>query len=141
MKINVNNCRHIELKQVVDEHDGVLSIAEAQKEIPFNIKRVYYIYGLENIKSRRGFHAHKKLEQAIFCINGSFKLMADDGENKQYLYLNNPNQGIFIGRRLWHTMFEFSKDCIILALASDHYDESDYIREYENFIKYIKRVK
>ena len=85
MKINVNNCRHIELKQVVDEHDGVLSIAEAQKEIPFNIKRVYYIYGLENIKSRRGFHAHKKLEQAIFCINGSFKLMADDGENKQYL--------------------------------------------------------
>ena len=98
-------------------------------------------YGLENIKSRRGFHAHKKLEQAIFCINGSFKLMADDGENKQYLYLNNPNQGIFIGRRLWHTMFEFSKDCIILALASDHYDESDYIREYENFIKYIKRVK
>jgi dTDP-4-dehydrorhamnose 3,5-epimerase-like enzyme len=141
MKIKVNNCQQIELNQIVDEKDGVLSIAEQNKEIPFSIKRVYYIYGLKSIDAVRGLHAHKKLEQAIFCINGSFKFMADDGKEKQYFFIDNPNQGIFIGKELWHTMFEFSKDCIILVFASDYYNESDYIRDYDAFKKYINRVK
>lgn len=139
MQIKVNNCKYIELKQIVDENDGVLSVAEYDKEISFNIKRVYFIYGLTNPKALRGFHAHKKLEQAIFCINGSFKLMVDDGENKQYVYLNNPNHGIYIGTELWHKMFEFSTDCIIVVLASDFYEESDYIRDYDDFIATIKK--
>lgn len=137
-KIIVKNCAHIELKQIVDEKDGVLSIAESTREIPFDIKRIYYIYGLAYPKALRGYHAHKKLEQVIFCINGSFKLMADDGVRKQYFYLSDPNQGIFLGPKLWHTMFEFSGDCIILVLASDYYDESDYIRDYDQFISSIK---
>ena len=141
MKIKVNNCQQIELNQIVDEKDGVLSIAEQNKEIPFSIKRVYYIYGLKSIDAVRGLHAHKKLEQAIFCINGSFKFMADDGKEKQYFFIDNPNQGIFIGKELWHTMFEFSKDCIILVFASDYYNESDYIRDYDAFKKYINRVQ
>jgi len=141
MKSKVNNCKQIELNQVVDDNDGVLSIAEQLNEIQFEIKRVYYIYGLEDSTAQRGFHAHKKLEQAIFCINGSFKLMVDDGNDKQYFFLNNPNCGIYMGPELWHTMFEFSKDCIILVFSSDFYDESDYIRDYNDFLKYIKRKK
>ena len=141
MLIKVKNCKIVELKQIVDENDGVLSIAEQLNEIPFEVKRVYYIQGLEDTKSKRGFHAHKQLEQAIFCINGSFKLMIDDGNEKHYFFLNDPNKGVYMGPRLWHTMFEFSKDCIILVLASDYYDESDYIRNYNEFIEYIKKEK
>ncbi len=133
----VKHCAHVELKQVVDEKDGVLSIAEAGKEIPFQIARVYYIYGLAYSRAQRGHHAHKELEQVIFCLRGSFKLMLDDGVNCQYIYLCNPNHGIYLGPKLWHTMFEFSDDCLILVLASDYYDEADYLRDYDSFIEYI----
>jgi len=138
--LKVKRCAHIELKQVVDEKDGVLSIAEGSKEVPFEIARVYYIYGLSYPKAQRGLHAHKELEQVILCINGSFKLMLDDGENRQYLYLTDPNHGIYLGPKIWHTMFEFSSDCIILVLASDRYDEADYIRGYDQFIDYTKSL-
>jgi len=140
MNIAVKNCELIKLKHIIDENDGVLSIAEQKKEIPFEIKRVYYIYELLNKNSSRGFHAHKKLEQVIFCLNGNFKLMVDDGTNKKCILLNNANQGIFIGNELWHTMSDFSKNCIILVLASDYYDESDYIRDYNEFIRYINSI-
>tara|TARA_B100000315_G_C14408652_1_gene509922 strand:+ start:318 stop:743 length:426 start_codon:yes stop_codon:yes gene_type:complete len=135
MDVKVHNCKTIELKQIVDEKDGVLSIAESRREIPFEIRRIYYIYGLAYPKARRGLHAHHKLEQVIFCVNGSFKLMVDDGNEKQYLFLSDPNHGIYIGPHLWHSMFEFSKDCIILVMASDYYDEADYIRDYDEFVK------
>ena len=141
MKINLQNCNHIVIKQIVDENDGVLSVAESMREIPFDIKRTYYIYGLTYPKAVRGFHAHKNLEQVIFCINGSFKLMVDDGTNKQYFFMSDPNRGIYIGPKLWHTMFEFTKDCIILVFSSDYYDESDYIRDYDEFKKYISKEK
>jgi len=136
--ILVRNCNFIELKQIVDEKDCVLSIAESSREIPFEMKRIYYIYGLAYPKALRGFHAHKKLEQVVFCINGSFKLMVDDGEVKQYFYLSDPNKGLYLGPELWHTMFEFTGDCIILVLASDYYDETDYIRDYDQFISLIE---
>ena len=139
MDIHVENCKHIKLKQIVDEKDGVLSIAESEREIPFHIKRVYYIYGLAYPKALRGYHAHKKLEQVIFCINGSFKLMVDDGKEKQYFFLSDPNHGIYVGPHLWHNMFEFSKDCVILVIASDYYDEADYIRDYDEFLGLSER--
>ncbi len=138
-EINVKNCQYIDLKQVVDEKDGVLSIAESNREIPFEIKRVYYIYGLTYPKALRGLHAHKALEQVLFCVNGAFKLMVDDGFNKQYFYLTDPNHGMYIGPEVWHTMFEFSDNCIILVLASDYYNEADYIREYEAFLARVRR--
>ena len=141
MNIDVKNCEIIKLKHIVDKNDGDLSIAEQNKEIPFEIKRVYYIYELLNNKSSRGFHAHKKLDQVIFCLNGHFKLLVDDGTNKKRILLSNPNQGVFIGNELWHTMSNFSKNCIILVFASDYYDESDYIRDYNEFIRYIKGIK
>ena len=138
MSIVAKHCKRIELKQIIDKNDGVLSIAEQQENIPFEIRRVYYIYELEYSNSSRGFHAHKKLEQAIFCLNGSFKLMVDDGNHKENFSLNNPNNGIYMAPKLWHTMSEFSKDCIILVFASEYYDESDYIRDYDEFTNYIK---
>jgi len=137
MDITVQNCELIELKQIVDDVDGVLSVAEGSSQIPFAIRRVYYIYGIHNSKAKRGFHAHKHLEQAIFCVHGSFKLLADDGNYKQYFYLNDPNCGLYIGKKLWHTMFDFSNDCILLVIASEKYEESDYIRNYDEFIEYI----
>ncbi len=132
--------RTIILKQVVDSHDGVLSIAESKSEIPFQIKRVYHIYDFKVLKSKRGFHAHKKLQQVIFAISGSFTLTIDDGKNKTAHLLNNPNEGILIDNKIWHTMKDFSDNCIILVFASDFYEESDYIRKYKDFIKYIKKT-
>jgi dTDP-4-dehydrorhamnose 3,5-epimerase-like enzyme len=133
----IKNCRKINLTKIVDAHDGVLSVASAQNEIPFNIKRVYYIYHFESQKSVRGHHAHKCLEQVLFCISGSFCIKLDDGENQYQYLMNNPNEGLFIGNNLWHTMQDFTNDCIIIVLASDYYDESDYIRDYKEFKNYL----
>ena len=123
------NCKIIELPTIQDGKDGCLSVAEG---LPFQIKRVYYIYNL-NGNAIRGKHAHKKLEQLLFCISGSFIMELDDGVTKQIIGLDEPNVGIYLGPNLWHTMSHFSEDCIILVLASDYYDESDYIRNYSQF--------
>ena len=133
--------RPIILKQIIDSSDGVLSIAESGTKIPFNIRRVYYIYDFKTFKSKRGFHAHKKLQQAIFAISGFFTLSLDDGKEKSNHLLNNPNEGVLIDKRIWHTMENFSDNCIILVLASDNFKESDYIRNYDEFINFIKNPK
>ena len=87
----------------------------------------------------RGYHSHKSLKQVLFCISGTVSIELDDGINKVIKTLNNPNEGIYIGKNVWHTMQNFSDDCIILVFASDFYRESDYIRNYDDFIKYINR--
>ena len=127
------------LQQIIDSHDGVLSIAESEDKIPFQIKRVYYIYDFKTSKSKRGFHAHKKLQQVIFAISGFFTLTLDDGKEKINHLLNNPNKGILIDKKIWHTMENFSDNCIILVIASDTFKESDYIRNYTDFINFIKK--
>jgi len=131
----VKNSGFVSLKKIRDDRDGNLIIAESKKDIPFDIKRVYYINHLENSVSIRGKHAHKKLEQVIFCISGSFVLGLDDGKNKQKIIMNQDNLGIILGSMLWHTMENFSSGCVMLVFASDHYDESDYIRNYDEFLK------
>tara|TARA_A100001037_G_scaffold304711_1_gene342422 strand:+ start:2424 stop:2849 length:426 start_codon:yes stop_codon:yes gene_type:complete len=135
----LKNCKNVKLKQIIDSHDGILSIAEEEKHIPFKIKRVYYIYGFESQKSIRGYHSHKTLKQVLFCISGTVSIALDDGINKATKILENPNEGIYIGENVWHTMQNFSEDCIILVFASNYYDESDYIRNYDDFIMYVKR--
>ena len=130
----------IELKQIKDGKDGFLFVAEQEEQIPFKIKRVYFIRDFKENISSRGYHAHKELEQVIFCINGSFKLMIDNGSEKKYFLLNNSYQGIYIRSKLWHTMAEFSKDCVILVFASDYFNESDYIRDYNKFLDFINQV-
>ncbi len=137
-KINVKNSGYIELPRIIDEHDGVLSIMEGNKDIPFDIKRVYYINHLENLESVRGKHAHKALQQVIFCINGSFTLTLDDGQTKQDIHMWRDNIGVILGTGLWHEMHSFSSGCILLVVASDYYDEADYIRNYDEFLKQYK---
>lgn len=140
-KIKVKNSGIVKLRFYDDFPDGNLVICEEKKNIPFNIKRVYFINNLYNKKSKRGFHAHKKLEQIIFCVNGRFILTLDDGKNKQKITMDNPYYGVRLGPRLWHTMANFSSDCVILVMANDYFKEKDYIRDYDKFLKYIKRNK
>ena len=87
----------------------------------------------------RGGHAHKTLQQVIFCLNGSFTLELDNGNEKEEIYLNKPNEGVIVEAKIWLTMKKFSKRTIIMVIASDYYDEIDYIRNYKEFRKYIKR--
>ncbi|MCP3964751.1 MAG: WxcM-like domain-containing protein [Lentisphaerae bacterium] len=139
--IIVKNSGYVELKRIVDERDGVLSIMEGQHDVPFDIKRVYYINNLENLQSVRGKHAHKELKQVIFCINGSFVLTLDDGEKKQDIHMWRDNVGVILGKELWHTMHSFLSGCVLLVVASDFYKEEDYIRDYEEFLNYVGSTK
>ena len=141
LKIIVKNSGIIKPKKVVDSPDGTLVILEELKDVPFSIKRIYYINNFNKIRSVRGKHAHKQLEQLILCINGSFTLTLDDSENKQNIEMKNNNIGIILGPLLWHTMHSFSIDCVILVAASDYYDESDYIRSYDEFLEWHKIEK
>ena len=137
----LRNFKRIDLGQIIDSHDGKLSVAESDIDIPFNIKRVYYIYDFDSNKSIRGYHAHKTVEQVLFCISGSFTLKLFDGINYYEEKMNKPNIGLFIGKYIWHTMHNFSDNCIILVLASEHFDETDYIRDFNNFKKIINEKK
>ncbi|MEN6492307.1 MAG: FdtA/QdtA family cupin domain-containing protein [Rectinema sp.] len=138
-KIKVKNSGLIKLQVFDDFPDGNLIIGEANKSVPFSIKRVYYINNLYNRKAERGKHAHKTSEQIIFCINGHFTLTLDDGEKEQSISMNNPIYGVRLGPKLWHTMTRFSSDCVILVLANDYFNENDYIRNYQDFLNYVKK--
>lgn len=137
-KIRVRNSGIVTLKYFEDPPDGNLYIGEILRHIPFKVKRFFFVNKLGNPNAIRGKHAHKKLTQVIFCVNGSFVLHLDDGKRKQRIKINNPRQGVILGRLLWHEMDEFSKDCVILVIASDYYKESDYIRDYEEFLDLVK---
>ena len=118
-----------------DERGQLVAIEEL-KDIPFSPKRIYYIYGTQE-GVRRGFHAHKKLEQILVCVSGSCKIYMDDGTDTDNVLLDNPYDGLYIGPNMWHEMFDFSSDAVLLVLASDYYNESDYIRNYNEFVQYI----
>lgn len=112
---------------------GQLVALEEYKEVPFEVKRVYYIYDtLANV--RRGFHAHKDLEQVLVCVNGSCKILVDDGKEKAEVELSDPCEGLYIGNNIWREMYDFSPDAVLLVLASKPYDERDYIRDYTVFL-------
>lgn len=116
-----------------DERGSLIAL-ESYKNIPFDIKRVYYIFDTK-LDVIRGLHAHKKLSQVIVCLKGSCCVVLDNGSTKKQIVLNNPNKGLLIKSMVWREMRDFSKDCVLLVLASEHYDESDYIRDYDDFLK------
>jgi dTDP-4-dehydrorhamnose 3,5-epimerase-like enzyme len=116
---------------------GNLIALEENKNIPFDIKRVYYIFDTKD-GVRRGFHAHKNLEQVLVCVNGSCEILLDDGKEKSIIKLKNRNEGLFIKKMVWLEMFNFSADCVLMVLASDYYYEDDYIRDYKEFKNYLK---
>lgn len=125
----------IEFKTLGDERGSLISL-EQNKNIPFEIKRIYYIFGTkENVS--RGFHAHKKLRQLAVCVRGSCRFVMDNGSQKEEIILDSPDKGLVIDTMQWHEMHDFSEDCIIIVLANDYYDESDYIRNYENFRSFV----
>ena len=116
---------------------GQLIAIEEQKDLPFDIKRVYYIYDtLPGV--RRGFHAHRCLEQILLCVHGSCKILLDDGKEKAIVPLNKPNEGLYIANNMWREMFDFSPDAVLMVLASQLYDEADYIRNYEDFLAFVR---
>lgn len=132
-ELYIEDCCYIEAQLIQDGRDGYLSIITAGLEIPFDIKRVYFINEFKENQSIRGKHAHRKLDQVLFCLSGSFILSLDDGRNQQSFTLPAGSVGVRIGRVVWHTMDTFSRDCVILVLASAPYDERDYIRDYDDF--------
>ncbi len=140
-QIFVTHSGFIELPKITDGIDGIISVAESFTHVPFDIKRVYYIYNLNNPGAIRGKHAHKELEQVLFCIAGSCTIGIDDGAQTQTVRLDKPHIGIYLGKELWHTMQDFSRDCIMLVLASQLYNAKDYIRDYEQFKHYIAQRK
>ena len=121
---------------ILGDHRGSLVALETKKNIPFDIKRIYYIFGADKTTSR-GFHAHKELQQIAICVSGKCRMILDNGKIKEEVWLDSPNKAVSIGN-LWHEMHDFSDDCVLLVLASEHYDESDYIRDYEGFLNFIK---
>jgi dTDP-4-dehydrorhamnose 3,5-epimerase-like enzyme len=132
MKIEIIN---FEIKG--DERGSLISLEE-NKNIPFDIKRVYYIFNtVEGI--RRGFHAHKKLKQLLVCVSGSCKVLLDDGKSKEEISLDNPNKGLLIESMIWREMFDFSPDCVLMVLANEVYDENDYLRDYQQFLSYLNK--
>lgn len=116
---------------------GTLIALEEMKNIPFEIRRVYYMYDTKE-GVRRGFHAHKKLKQVLICVKGQCKILLDDGKEKEVVLLDRPDKGLLIESHLWREMFDFSEDAVLMVLASELYDEADYIRNYDDFIAYVK---
>ena len=116
-----------------DERGSLVAI-EAPKKVPFEIKRVYYLFGTK-AGVARGFHAHKELKQLAICVTGKCRMILDDGASKEDAWLDSPTTGLLIDSMIWHEMHEFSADCVLLVLASELYDETDYIRNYDDFIR------
>ena len=122
--------------EIHGDERGQLVAIEQLKDIPFKIERVYYLYETRD-GVRRGFHAHKELEQILVCVHGSCKILLDDGNNKRDVVLNKPNEGLYIPNNIWREMYDFSSDAVLLVLASSLYNENDYIRNYDEFISYL----
>ena len=128
----LEDCKVIELPKISDPR-GNLSFIEAGKHIPFGIKRVYYLYDVPG-GSDRGSHAHKNLHQFIVAMSGSFDVMLDDGKEKKRFHLNRSYYGLYVYPMMWRNLNNFSSGAVCMVLASDHYDEADYIRDYRQFL-------
>lgn len=115
---------------------GQLVALEEMRDIPFEIKRVYYMYDTKE-GVHRGFHAHRKLEQILICIHGSCKILVDNGTEKKVVPLEKPYEGLYLSSNMWREMYDFSPDAVLMVLASEYYDESDYIRDYDQFLQFV----
>lgn len=132
---NVFDCSMIELDRHHSDRRGNLTVVENGKTLPFDVKRVYYLYDVPGGESR-GAHAHKELSQLIIAASGSFTVTLDDGKCKRSFFLNRPYQGLFVKPGMWRTLEDFSSGAVCMVLASDVYKASDYIRTYEEFTQF-----
>lgn len=134
----LNDCKLIHLPKISDPR-GNLSFVEGGQDIPFDIQRVYYLYDVPG-GSDRGSHAHKSLQQFIVAMSGSFDVVLDDGTEKKRFHLNRSYYGLYVCPMMWHDLDNFSSGAVCMVLASSHYDEADYIRDYSDFISLTKKV-
>jgi dTDP-4-dehydrorhamnose 3,5-epimerase-like enzyme len=131
----IENITKIEIPKVHDER-GILAVIE-KDTIPFDIKRLYYLYDVPS-DSFRGGHAHKEQESIIIALSGSFEVIVDDGKTKKRIALNKPNQGLYIPTHIWREIDNFSSGAVCMVLASTTYDESEYIRDYDEFVLSVR---
>jgi len=136
MMRTINDCKLIDLPKVTDPR-GNLSFIEGRQHVPFDIKRIYYLYDVPG-GSDRGAHAHRKLEQLIIPLSGSFDITLDDGVSKKKFTLNRPYLGLYVCPMMWRELENFSSGSVCLVLASEIYSENDYIRDYSLFIRAAK---
>ncbi|ATG90066.1 MULTISPECIES: sugar 3,4-ketoisomerase [Methylomonas] len=134
----LNDCKLINLPKITDPR-GNLSFIESEVHVPFDIQRVYYLYDVPG-GSDRGSHAHKSLHQFIVAMSGSFDVILDDGAESQRFHLNRSYYGLYVCPMMWRYLDNFSSGAVCMVLASAHYNESDYIRDYDEFISQAKRL-
>lgn len=130
---SVYDCSILELDKHHSDRKGNLTVVENGVTLPFDVKRVYYLYDVPGGESR-GAHAHKDLEQLIVAVSGSFTVTLDDGTNKRSFFLNRPYQGLYVRPGLWRDLVDFSSGAVCMVLASEIYLEQDYIRDYQEFL-------
>lgn len=135
--MSVENCKIINLPKISDPR-GNLSFIEGGQHIPFDIKRVYYLYDVPG-GSDRGSHAHKNLHQFVVAMSGSFDVVLDDGKEKKRFHLNRSYYGLYVCPMMWRDLDNFSSGAVCMVLASAHYDETDYIRDYSQFTALAKK--
>ena len=137
---SVFDCSIIELDRHNDCRLGNLSVVENGSTLPFDVKRVYYLYDIPGGEDR-GAHAHREMEQLIIAASGSFTVTLDDGKCKRSFFLNRPYQGLFVKPGLWRDLIDFSSGAVAMVLASDVYKKEDYIRDYNEFTEYKSNLK
>lgn len=137
-KSSVYDCHVIPLNK---DHNlaGSTTVVEGIRNVPFNLRRIYYLYDIPGGESRGG-HAHKELQQLIVAASGSFEVLLDDGENKKIVRLDRPNFGLLVVPGIWRELMEFSSGAICIVLASHKYTKSDYMRSYKSFVKFKNKV-
>lgn len=132
----LGKCKIVDFPKITDFR-GNLSFIEENRQVPFEIKRVYYLYDVPS-GATRGGHAHKQLQQVVIALSGSFDVVLDDGYNKRKFFLNRPHYGLYIPPGVWRELENFSSNSVALSLVSQVYDESDYVRDYEVFKRMVK---
>ena len=137
INMKLNKCQLIDLPKINDPR-GNLTFVEAGRHIPFDIKRVYYLYDVPG-GSERGGHAHKNLHQLVIAMSGSFDIHLDDGFGKKTIHMNRSYYGLYVCPMIWREIDNFSSGAVCMVLASDYYDELDYYREYNSFITSAKK--
>ena len=133
--MNTLDIELINLPRITDPR-GNLTFAEAEGHVPFPVRRAYWVYDVPAGESRGG-HAHKRLRQLVIALSGSFHVTLDNGKERETVLLNHPWQGLLIETDTWRTLDDFSSGAVCLVLASEHYDEDDYIYDYDEFLKYV----